>query len=185
MGIKYNFIVQDQKKYLRRTFEFMTEKTMLVKLNITGNIDSNINGLNYWFLEKYKSTSEMKPPFEVAVNSDNGNLMYINFFLQDKEINKLSEDIIFDGNTLSGIPVFDISNYDNKNYQVFEEGEFLSYRNKNKLWVLNLQKKFKTYVKLDEDNFVIFDEDNFLVGVFMKKLTIEEMNILKKCELLD
>lgn len=97
--------------------------------------------------------------------------------MQDKEINKLSEDIIFDGNTLSGIPVFDISNYDNKNYQVFEEGEFLSYRNKNKLWVLNLQKKFKTYVKLDEDN--------FLVGVFMKKLTIEEMNILKKCELLD
>jgi hypothetical protein len=157
-----------------RSFESMGRGLLLVRLDFQPKHCSPY----HWFLE-----SKRKPPFDIALRPEDGSITYIKFFFQDEKIEN-NNTIINCVVENEGLPLFDISDFNDKNYQHFEDGNVDVYLYKRDMHVkVSGAKEFRN-INLDKQNSVIVDEEGFFVGLIMKELTQVEINELIQAEVI-
>ena len=145
-------------------------------------IDIGVKQLSpyHWFLD-----DEKKLPLDLAIHSEKGIINYIKFFfIKDKISNEKPIEIDSISHELDGVPIFDISIYNDRLYQVFEKGEVLSSYIDNNLYLLIKGMNIETSVKIDSKTSFLFDKENFFGGLVIKSLMEAEIDELKIANLL-
>lgn len=125
MGLVLDGITnKDMTLLVERTFESMGEGLLLLNVNIYPKSSKPY----HWFLE-----SDIKPPLDIAIDSESGRLVNICLFFQNEKI--VNKDIKFSCvKKTSGVPKFDISDFSRIKFQIYEKGGFFSYKSENDLY---------------------------------------------------
>ena len=170
VGVSSN--LNDKKIY--RSFESMGKNLLLIKLEIFPK-----KGIPFhWLLE-----NEKKPPFDIAINPDDASISYIKFFFQDEKIEKF-DVLINEKKKLEGIPEFDISDFNEKNYQIFEKGNVEPILNGKNMYLIISNVGVNQVLNLDANNAMFFDDNGFCAGVLFKDLLEEEIEKLIRSQIL-
>lgn len=167
------------KKYkdFKRTFEIFGEKYILLKIERAYK-SSYIVHLLYGEKEK--------PPFDVAVSREENSdfsIEYITFFI-DKivEVIYKSIKIILKEESL----YFKFEKIPNCHLPMFNfKGRFDNFLFKNELVILKKEYTGEIYgYRLTEDNYILIDNNDNIIGIYLKNLSIDEMNSLKEANFL-
>ena len=176
MSLKLNEVKNEIVTLVDRKFESMGKGLLLVRLDFNTKNQSPY----HWFLE-----DDRKPPFDIAFNPDNGLCSYIKFFFQDEKIlidKKI--DIGFISKIVEGVPIFDLTSYNEKNYQIFENGIMVSCLINNDLFLLIKDKNIGICINVDSKTSLYFDKNNLFTGLQIKSLTDSEINVFKDSDIL-
>jgi hypothetical protein len=160
---------------INRVFEAMGDNLLLVTLEV---LPLRSNSPHHWFLENNK-----KPPFDIAINPQNSVLNYIKFFFQDEKLSRKNNTLIC-VNSQNGLPIFDISNYSEKVYQRFEEGDVEAYIADNCLFLISGDAYSCSRIYMDEKNALLVDCDGTYSGLMLGSLSEEEFNELVVAKIL-
>ncbi|SEJ50077.1 hypothetical protein SAMN05660742_1099 [Propionispira arboris] len=174
MGLKLvgvSRVFNDKKVY--RKFESMGKNLLLIKLEILPQKCIPF----HWLLENGK-----KPPFDIAINPYDGSISYMKFFFQDEKIEKF-DVFINQQKKQEGTPQFDISNFNEKNYQIFEKGNVEANLNGKNLYLIISNAGANQVLNLDDNNAMLFDANAFCTGVLFKNL-LEEIGELIRSQIL-
>jgi hypothetical protein len=164
----------DNKRTIHRKFESMGRHLLLVRLDVLPK-----KGVPFhWLLENGR-----KPPFDIAINSEDASIRYIKFFFQDEKI-QLIDKIIKNERVQKGMPCFDISIFTEKKYQVLEYGNVEAFLKERELYLIISNIKKCQFFSLDDNNTIIFDNNGFCAGILLKHLLDEEFKELMRSELL-
>ncbi len=175
MGLRLSGISKDVNyKKIHRKFESMGENLLLIKLEVFPKSRSPF----HWFLEDQK-----KPPFDIAINPDDGSISYIKFFFQDENLKNL-DNVMCRKKQQAGIPQFDISSFNEKTYQIFEVGYVESFLNEKSLYLIISNVGVYQFLDLDTNNAMLFNEDDFCAGLLLKNLSEEEIKELVRAKIL-
>lgn len=149
----------------------------MVRLDIEPRIQSPF----HWLLENGR-----KPPFDIAINPQNGVISYLKFFLQVEKVKEQSCSMHCEKYQLEGLPLFDLHGFNEKSYQIFEDGEMDAYYDVGNLCITTPGFLGYQCINLDENNAILFDDKNFFAGVVLKNLSklehgeLERANVLGK-----
>lgn len=176
MGLKFSKICKEINNILiHRNFEAMGENLLLIKLESIPKCLSPY----HWFLEDKK-----KPPFDIAINPDNGLFNYIKFFFQDEKIQKINSYINCEKRE-DGYPQFDISSFNEKKYHVFEQGKMEAYLQERNLYLVVSKTNSCRCLKLDSYNSILFDAGDNFTGIVCKDLSDKELEELVNAKILE
>lgn len=170
--LKYDMSTSEINAY-KRTFESMGRGLLLIRID-------NINRKQipyHYFLENGR-----KPPLDVAIDKECGEVSYINYFFQDEKMYLNQIDMVLEYK--DGLPIFDTNMFSDRRYQIFEEADFQNKISKSDLLVaLNYAKHANAY-QLYEDIFLLFNNSNEFLGFLLKNLNDGEVQELIKSEIL-
>ncbi|AIF51849.1 hypothetical protein [Pelosinus sp. UFO1] len=176
MGLKISKICNKLNNIrIQRNFEAMGENLLLVKLEFLPKCLSPY----HWFLE-----DKRKPPFDIAINPDDGFISYIKFFFQDEKVQKNNSNIKY-GKEEEGYPQFDTSSFDEKKYHIFEQGKLEAYIQEKSLYLIVSKTNSYRCLKLDAYNAILFDETDTFTGVICKDLSAKELGELVRAKILE
>lgn len=85
---------------------------------------------------------------------------------------------------LKGIPEFDISDFNEKNYQIFEKGNVEPILNGKNMYLIISNVGANQVLNLDANNAMFFDDNGFCAGVLFKDLLEEEIEKLIRSQIL-
>ena len=165
---------------LTRSFEFMTTMVVLVKVEYRPQDISPY----HWFLTRTTEKHNGFSSFDVSFHTYRGNFNYLHFFLLDKDLVFEKPPFVFPELIFKGLPFFDISVYSDKNYHIFEEGDFSYYYYENTIYALNKEQAYSYCVELNPFNIFIFDENDCISGVVLKNISNKEKDVLRECGLI-
>ncbi|HMM19085.1 MAG TPA: hypothetical protein PKA10_00005 [Selenomonadales bacterium] len=170
MGLRLTKVEIDNKeKKVVRKCESMGNGLLLVRLDIEPRTQSSF----HWLLE-----NKRKPPFDIAINPQNGLISYLKFFLQDEKVKEQGCTMQCGKYQVEGLPLFDLQEFNEKNYQIFEEGQLDAFYDGRNLCITTPDFVGYRCLNLDEKNAILFDEKSFFVGVILKNLSEEEIGEL-------
>lgn len=179
MELKLKDIDINGKYIIKRTFDSALDGDKgLVLLRI--DIGIKHQSPYHWFLKDNR-----KPPFDIALNPDNGICNYIKFFFQDEKIlinNK--NDIGIISKVIKGAPIFDITAYSEKNYHISENGIIITNLTNNNLSLLIENRNINICVNVDSKISFYFDKNNVFSGLEIISLTDSEIYALKNSDIL-
>ena len=165
MDVYYN----NKNKKIYRKFESMGKNLLLIKMEVYPRDGSPF----HWLLENGK-----KPPFDIAINKEDASISYIKFFFQDEKIKKIDK-VIKVKSEKNGFPKFNIGNFNQNKYQIFNKGDVnVSFDGLNLCLIISSIEIHK-FLNLDENNVMLFNDDGVFAGVLFKNLLKDEIEELK------
>ena len=175
MNLELMDVYYDSKnKKIYRNFESMGKKLLLVKMEVYPR-----DGYPFhWLLENGK-----KPPFDIAINKEDASISYIKFFFQDEKIKKIDK-VIKVKSEKNGFPKFNIGNFNQTKYQIFNEGDANAFFDGLNLCLIISSIEIHKFLNLDENNVLLFSNDGFFAGVLFKNLLKDEIEELKFAQIL-
>lgn len=175
MGLKLSKICKEINNIeIHRKFEAMGENLLLAKLEVLPKCLSPY----HWFLE-----DKRKPPFDIAINPDNGLFSYIKFFFQDEKLQQTNSYI----NCVKreeGYPQFDISSFDDRKYHIFEQGKLEVYLYDRNLHLIVSKTNSYRCLEINFYNSILFDERDIFTGMVFKDLSDKELEELISANIL-
>jgi len=179
MALILNDIKNEKSFSVSRCFESMGTGLLLLSIHT----DPKSQYPYHWFLE-----NNIKPPLDIAIDKDTGQFNSIRFFFQDEKINCIKK-IPSCLKSLHGIPLFQVSDFSEDKYQIFEQGNVFAHTKNNDLYLIlenhvNSFKSINLCLILSENITFFFDKSNIFIGLCLKDLSISEVSTLELSNLL-
>lgn len=170
----WNFIYKLKKiKKFKRIFEEIDKELIFLKITrVPEEFKNNI----HLFYHNHKN-----PPFDVAINENDFGIEYITFCLDEitgiiyKPIKIIlkEESLYFKFKEIA------------KNYTFNFEGDFSNFLFQNDLIILQKGNIGEIYgYRLTDNTYILIDENDNIIGIYLKNLSIDEMNSLKNTNIL-
>lgn len=158
-------------KTYKRNIESMGEQLTLAEIS---SVIQPV-GLLYHPLFERKG----KPSLDIAIDPNNGTIVYVNFILQDELIFPLEyTPTVIHCNLPFTLPEGELTT---KNYHYFTPAEFSIFIHQDSLWVLRndfVRSSLLGYYSMDGENGLLFQHDAF-AGIVYKNINNLEMEQLR------
>lgn len=157
-----------EAKNVQREFEFMGKGLVLLRVTVGGKTPSPY----HWILEDGR-----KPGLDVSFHPTYGSLSYLKFFLQDEKVKV--EPLSLSVNELSGLPVFEMTEWSESQYYVTEHGTVESVFDGRNLYLIRTGYIPLLCIRVNQSFSMLFADNKAFSGVIFHNIGDDEIQSLK------
>lgn len=163
----------------KRNFEYMGNRFALINVTLILPLQEK----SYMEQRPYhwRIGNGEAPPFDITLESRKWNLKEINFFIVGKKVFIQTDKK--DYMVKEGIPIFKKGIFGDNCYYNDEEGNLKFTFYEDDLYCIFSESNFEFTVKLDESLECVFDSEKNLIGIILRGLKKDEIEVLKQADL--